>query len=224
MYDVLLLHEMLENDCKIKDYLQLGDYNVVEENPLEDEYESNLQHFDIIVIESNELETCLKVGREVRKKTQVPIIVLSDRDEEWEIIRLFKVGIDDYVVKPCWQGELMARIQARIERYKHLTRPFGIIKVDELEINAFSRRVFLQGREVEMRLKEFEILLYLAQRIDDVVTKEELYEEVWKDNLADGFYNSVAVHVKKIRDKIEADVNNPRYIETVWGIGYRFRS
>lgn len=224
MYNVLLLHEMLESDCRIKDYLQLGNYNVEEKHLTEDEYESKLQHFDIILIESDKLETCLDVGRKVRDKTQVPIIVLSDRDEECEIIRLFQVGIDDYVVKPCWQGELMARIKARIERYRHLTKPFGVIKVNGLEINAFSRRVYLHGQEVELRLKEFEILLYLAQHIDVVVTKEELYEEVWKEALAGAFDNSVAVQVKKLREKIEPNINNPRYIETVWGIGYRFRS
>ena len=128
------------------------------------------------------------------------------------------------MVKPYWQGEFLARIQAHIERYKSLTRPFGMISVDGLEINAFSRRVLLEGKEIELRLKEFDVLLYLAQHMDRAVTKKEIYEEIWKDNLADGFYNTVAVHVKRIRAKIEKDVENPRYIQTVWGIGYQFRS
>jgi len=127
-------------------------------------------------------------------------------------------------VKPYMQGELLARLQGHIERYKSLTRPFGVIKVEDLEINSFSRRVYLNGIEVDLRLKEFEVLLYLAQHMNIVLTKEQIYQTVWKDNLADTFYNTVAVHVMKIRGKIEKDVDNPRYIETVWGVGYRFRA
>lgn len=224
MYSILLLHEMLESDHKMRDYLQLGEYEVVENRFDEDGYMSNLQRFDLVLLQACKLETCLRICEEVRKLAQIPIVVVSDQDDEWEKIRLFQMGIDDYLVEPYWQGELMARMQAHIKRYKRLTRPFGVIKIDELEINAFSRRVLLRGEEVELRLKEFDMLLYLAQHMDEVVTKEELYEAVWRDSLADGFYNSVAVNVKKIRGKIERDIHNPRYIETVWGVGYRFRS
>lgn len=224
MYQVLLLNEMSNNNHRVKEYLSLGGYAIKEQELYEEDVLKDLHCFDLILIESDEVEQCIEVVRRVRCKVQIPIIVLSDRDDEWEKICLFRNGIDDYLVKPYWQGEFLARIHAHIERYKRLTRPFGMIKVDGLEINAFSRRVLLNGKEVELRLKEFDVLLYLAQHMDRAVTKKEIYEEIWKDDLADGFYNTVAVHVKRIRAKIERDVENPRYIQTVWGIGYQFRS
>ncbi len=224
MYNLLLLHESLENSSKLKDYLQLGNCEVTEVELEEDTFICDLRQFHLILLDCGQLNLCLGAIENIRSRTQLPIVVLSDRDDEWEKIRLFQAGIDDFMVRPFGQGELAARIQAHIQRYKRLTRPFGIVRVGALEINAFSRRVFLEGNEVEMRLKEFEVLLYLAQRLDEAVTKEEIYEGVWKDRLADSFYNTVSVHVKKIREKIEKDISNPKYIETVWGVGYRLRS
>ena len=224
MYRILLLHKMPDFQCRVKDYLQLGSCEV-EEKPLTAYKEDDeIRCYDSIIVESDELETCLRVCKDIRKRVQTPIIVLSENEGEWEKIKLFSAGIDDYIVKPYMQGELLARLQGHIERYKSLTRPFGVIKVEDLEINSFSRRVYLNGIEVDLRLKEFEVLLYLAQHMNIVLTKEQIYQTVWKDNLADTFYNTVAVHVMKIRGKIEKDVDNPRYIETVWGVGYRFRA
>lgn len=224
MYNVLLLHEMLESDYKVKEYLSLGGYKICEDMMEGEAYVQRLHGYDLVLLECDEMELCLEVVRKVRLLVQVPIVVLSERDNEWEKISLFQSGIDDYMVKPYWQGEFLARIQAHVERYKRLTRPFGLIQVEDLEINAFSRIVTLKGEEIELRPKEYEVLLYLAQRMNEAITKKEIYEAVWKDDLADGFYNTVAVHVKKIRAKIEKDVDNPRYIQTVWGIGYQFRS
>ena len=224
MYDILLLQEMPEGDSKIKDYLCLGGC-CVNAMPMEElDFHGDSRHFDLIVVECDQLELCIPLVEGIREHMQIPIIILTEQDDEWEKIRLFKLGIDDYIVKPYWQGELLARIQAHIGRYKRLTRPFGMIKVDNLEINAFSRTVMLDGKQVEFRLKEFEVLLFLAQHMDEVVCKQDIYEAIWRDNLADPFYNHVAVQVKKVREKIEKDINNPRFIETVWGVGYRFRS
>lgn len=224
MYRILLLHEMPEYDSCVQDYLQLAGYEVVKELLTERKYESELRCYDLIIFDNSKLETLLKVVKVVRKKVQIPIVVLSEQKEEYEKVKLFPAGIDDYIVKPYGQGEFLARIQAHIERYKRLTKPFGIIRIDNLVINAFSRKVYLKDDEIELRLKEFDVLLYLAKHMNKVVTKQELYEAVWGDNLSDGLYNSVAVHVKKLRGKIEEDINNPRYIETVWGVGYRLRS
>ncbi len=224
MYQILLLNEMSYNNHRVREYLSLGGYAIREQQLDQEDFLKDLHFYDLILIESDEMEQCIAVVKNVRCKVQIPIIVLSERDDEWEKICLFRNGIDDYLVKPYWQGEFLARIQAHIERYKSLTRPFGMIKVDGLEINAFSRRVMLDGEEVELRLKEFDVLLYLAQHMDQAVTKKKIYEEIWKDDLGDDFYNTVAVHVKRIRAKIEKDVENPRYIQTVWGIGYQFRS
>lgn len=224
MCNVLLLHEMLKSDYKVKEYLALGGYTVEEDNLLENDYINHLRHFDLVLIECNKVDLCVEAVGKVRQLVPIPIVVLSERDDEWEKIRLFQSGIDDYLAKPYWQGEFLARIHAHLERYKRLTRPFGIIKVNGLEINAFSRRVIVEGKEVELSLKEFDLLVYLAQHMDRAITKEEIYEAVWKDDLADGFYNTVAVHVKRIRAKIEMDIENPKYIQTVWGVGYILRS
>ncbi len=224
MYRILLLHEIPDYDCRVQDYLQLAGYQVKDALLSERKYESELRRYDMIIIDYVTIDGLMKVVEYIRDKVQIPIIILSEQNDEWEKIKLFRAEIDDYIVKPYSQGEFLARIQAHIERYKRLTKPVGIIRVEDLEINAFSRKVYLREQEVEMRLKEFDVLLYLAKHMDEVVTKQALYEAVWGDGLNDGLYNSVAVHVKKIRGKIENDINNPRYIETVWGVGYRLRS
>ncbi len=224
MYRILLLHEIPEYDCKVQDYLRLAGYEVKDSLLSERKYENELRRYDMILFDYVTLDTLMQVVEYVRDRVQIPIIILSEQNDEWEKIKLFQAEIDDYIVKPYGQGEFLARIQAHIERYKRLTKPVGIIRVEDLEIHAFSRKVYLRGSEVEMRLKEFDVLFYLAKHIDEVVTKQALYEAVWGDGLNDGLYNSVAVHVKKIRNKIEKDISNPRYIETVWGVGYRLRS
>jgi len=224
VYHILFLHEMPEYDCRVQDYLRLAGYEVKEALLSERSYENELRRYDMILFDYVAPDTLMQVVGRIRSKVQIPIIILSEENDEWEKIKLFQAEIDDYIVKPYGQGEFLARIQAHIERYKRLTKPIGIIRVEDLEIHAFSRKVYLNDNEVELRLKEFDVLLYLAKHMDEVVSKQELYEAVWGDGLNDGLYNSVAVHVKKIRGKIEKDINNPRYIETVWGVGYRLRS
>ncbi len=224
MYNVLLLHEANNYDVRVKEYLSLGECHIEIMCLSDRTYLNHLHGVDIVLMDCDDILTCLKSVREIRSHEQFPIVVLSEQDDEWEKIRLFQNGIDDYVVKPYWQGELLARMQAHVERYKRLTRPFGVIRVEDLELNTLSRVVTLDGKEIDLRPKEFEVLLYLTQHMNEVVTKKELYEKVWKEGIADEFYNTVAVHVKKIREKIEKDVTNPRYIQTVWGVGYMLRS
>ncbi|MBE5942453.1 MAG: response regulator transcription factor [Lachnospiraceae bacterium] len=224
MYKVLLLHEKNNYDVRVKEYLALGECYIEVSCMADEEYLTRLHGFDVVLMDCNDIMECLKSVRRIRSYEQFPIVVLSELDDEWEKIRLFQNGIDDYLVKPCWQGELLARVQAHVDRYKRLTKPFGVIKVEELELNTLSRIVTLAGKEIDLRPKEYELLLYLTQHMDEVITKKELYEMVWKDGLADEFYNTVAVHVKKLREKIEKDITNPRYIQTVWGVGYMLRS
>lgn len=224
MYCIFLLHEMQGEYCRTKDYLQLSGCEVTEGDLGGiSRYAESIQEMDLILLSCNYAETGFTACEKLREVTQLPIIVLSENNDEWAKIKMFQSGADDYLVEPFSQGELMARIKAHIIRYKRLTRPFGYIQVRGLEIETISRRVFLDGKEVFMTLKEFDVLLYLAQCPNRVVAKKEIYEAVWKDELGDGYYNSVAVHVKRIRKKIEDDPENPRYIETIWGIGYRFR-
>lgn len=225
LYRIFLLQKMPEEYCRIKDYLQLSGCEVVE--GVFDQishYEEIIGNVDLVLVSCDDAEANFKVCRGIREMTQIPIIVLSKEDDEWVKIKMFQSGADDYLVEPFSQGELIARIQAHIIRYKRLTRPFGYIQVRGLEIEVFSRRVLVDGKEIFMTVKEFDVLLYLAQRPNQAVAKEEVYEAVWQDELGEGYYNSVAVHVKRIRKKIEKDPENPKYIETVWGMGYRFRA
>ena len=225
LYHIFLLHKMPEEYCRIKDYLQLSGCEVTEGGFDQiSRYEKVIEDADLVLISCDDSESNFKVCERIREMTQSPIIILSREDDEWVKIKMFQSGADDYLVEPFSQGELMARIQAHIIRYKRLTRPFGYIQVRGLEIEVFSRRVLVDGKEIVMTVKEFDVLLYLAQRPNQAVTKEEVYEAVWQDELGEGYYNSVAVHIKRIRKKIEEDPENPKYIETVWGMGYRFRA
>lgn len=224
MYYIFLLHEMQGEYCKTKDYLQLSGCEVVEGDLQKvSRYTDIMQDMNLVLLSCDKEDVGFKVCERIREMTQIPIIVMSKNNDEWAKIKMFQSGADDYLVEPFSQGELMARIQAHIMRYKRLTRPFGYIQVRGLEIEAVSRKVLLDGKEVVLTVKEFDVLIYLAQRPNRVVTKNEIYEAVWRDELGDGYYNSVAVHVKRIRKKIEVDPENPQYVETVWGVGYRFR-
>lgn len=223
MYNILLLREQPEGNSRICDYVRLSGYYVMEGNlNAFSECKNILERTDLILLECNKVELYFGACEWIREMTRIPIIVLSECDDEWDKIKMFQSGADDYMVVPYSQAELIARIGAHIERLRRLTRPFAIIEIRDLQINAFNRQVLLKGRTIPMRLKEFDVLFYLAQTPNQVLSKEQIYKTVWKQDLADTYFNTVAVHVKRIREKIEDDVENPKYIETVWGIGYRF--
>lgn len=226
MYHILLLYEAAKEADRVKDYLQLSGCEVVE-GSLEHaaKYRTILYDMDAILLYCDAMKPCYEICGRIRKLTQIPILVLSGEGDEWEKIKMFQAGADDYLVEPILQGEMVARLKTHVERYRRLTRPFGYIEVKGLLIDAFSRRITLNGKEILLRAKEFDILLYLAQRPNKVITKQEIYSMIWEDDVVSGgYYNSVAVHIKRIRQKIEEDPENPKFVETVWGVGYRFRS
>lgn len=225
MYHVFLMYEKLEEKYRISSYLQLSGCKVLEgEVKKAASYEKMILESDLVLIYHGQTEECIQVCEFIRMLTQIPVIIMSKEDDEWVKIRLFQAGIDDYIVEPCPQGELLARIQARINRHKSLVKPFGYIENGELVIDSLDRRVIMRGVEVFMTVKEFDMLLYLARRPNQVITKEEIFSGVWSDELGSGYYNAVAAYVNRLRKKIESDPNNPQYIETVWGVGYRFRN
>ena len=166
-----------------------------------------------------------EICRRVRAQSQVPIIIaLADDIDK---VRGLGLGADDYMTKPFSPSELVARVKGHIQRYQRLVgsrekpRP-EILKVRGLEIDRESRRVWVNGKEVNMTSKEYDLLLFLAEHPDTVFSKDRLFDHVWGMD-AYGDVSTITVHIKHIRDKIELNPDRTQYIETVWGVGYRFR-
>ena len=167
------------------------------------------------------------ICRVVRRELDIPILMVSARLEDVDKIRALGLGADDYIVKPFSPSELAARVKAHIARYERLkggaqTAP-SVLRFGSLEIQPQTHRVFVNGHEVRLAVREFELLLFLAEHPQIVFSKETLYDRVW-DLDAMGSVSTVSVHMNRLREKIEPDPSNPRWLQTVWGAGYRFNS
>lgn len=178
---------------------------------------------DLMLPETDGFEICKKI----RESMDTPIIMVTAKKDEIDKVKGFGLGIDDYVVKPFNPSELVARVSAHIARYKRLTEkaagiPEDTFTVGELTIDKVSRRVFISDKEVTFTHKEFDLLTYLAAHPNVVFSKDALFDKIWGLD-AIGETSTVTVHINRIREKIEDDSSNPKYIETVWGVGYRFK-
>lgn len=225
MYRILLLQDDNPGNKRIKDYLQLSEYHVKEVS-LEDTngLMACIYNQDLVLLCCKNVTSYFSVCARVRSLTDIPIIVLTENNDEWSKIKMFQSGADDYIEEPYRNAELVARLRARIDQYHRLTRSFGYVRVHDLTIAILNRKVYLGEDEVPLTFREFEILSYLAQRPDIVVSKEEIFHAVWKEKYVEAAYNCVASYIKKIRKKIEDGPSGYKYIETVWGVGYRFRT
>ena len=176
---------------------------------------------DLMLPEMDGFEVC----RRLREKTDIPILMVTARREDIDKIRGLGLGADDYIEKPFSPGVLVARVKANLNQYKRLTgreKEPSEISLGGVRINTGTHRVFVDGKEIELKNKEYKLLLFLMLNVDLVFDRETLYEKVWGlDALGDNA--TVAVHINSLREKIEKDPAKPRYIETVWGAGYRFR-
>ena len=166
------------------------------------------------------------VLQRLRKFTNAPVIVVSAKTMVQTKIDLLKLGADDYMTKPFSPSELVARVKAHLSRYERLVNSAqpenDIIEIRGIRIDKTARRVFVNGEEKIFTTKEFDLLTFLAEHPNHVYTKEELFKEIWDmDSIGD--IATVTVHIKKIREKIELDTSKPQYIETIWGVGYRFK-
>jgi len=212
-----------------KDYLEIEGFTVdIESDGCKGLNRLQQEQFDLIILDLmlpglDGFEIC----RRLRKTSAVPIIMISAKTEDMDKIRGLGLGADDYMIKPFSPLELVARVKAHIARYERLSGIRPDIK-DEMDIkglliNKSSRRVFLHEREIFFSSKEFDLLLFLASNPNRVISKEQIYSHIWGEE-AWGDLGTVAVHIRKIREKIENDPSNPQYIETVWGVGYRFNN
>ncbi|WP_418493549.1 response regulator transcription factor [Eshraghiella crossota] len=211
-----------------KDYLELSDYEVDiasdgetgESMALKGDYV--LCILDVMLPGKDGFEIC----KAIRKEKNIPIIMVSAKRDDIDKIRGLGLGADDYITKPFSLSELVARVKAHLARYDRLvasTVPQNdVLEIRGLKIDKTARRVFVNNEEKVFTTKEFDLLLFLASNPNKVFSKDELFRNIW-DMESIGDIATVTVHIKKIREKIEYDTSKPQYIETIWGVGYRFK-
>lgn len=211
-----------------KDYLELSGFEVQIYNNGTDGLSAALSGgFDLVVLDlmlpgTDGFEVC----RRIREKMDIPVIMVSAKKDDIDKIRGLGLGADDYMTKPFSPSELVARVKAHLARYERLLgagqKTNDIIEIRGLKIDKTARRVWVDGTEKIFTTKEFDLLTFLAENPNHVFSKEELFRKVWNmDSVGD--IATVTVHIKKIREKVEYDTSNPQYIETIWGVGYRFK-
>lgn len=166
----------------------------------------------------------MEVCRRLRAESDIPILMVSAKKSDLDKVLGLGLGADDYVTKPFSPAELVARVKSHIRRYAGMSGKrdtVSVLKYGDLEIDSKSYQVSIAGRQINLSAKEFELLQFLAGNPAQVFTREQIFDNVW--GLEEfGDINTVTVHIRKIREKIEADPSNPEYIKTVWGVGYKF--
>lgn len=211
-----------------KDYLELSGFEVEIENQGDVGLKRALsEDFDLFILdlmlpEMDGFEIC----KEIRNHKNTPILMVSAKKDDIDKIRGLGLGADDYMTKPFSPSEMVARVKAHMARYDRLVSSNmpqnDIIEIRGLKIDKTARRVWINAEEKTFTTKEFDLLTFLAENPNHVFTKEELFREIWDmDSIGD--IATVTVHIKKIREKIEFDTAKPQYIETIWGVGYRFK-
>lgn len=223
---------IIEDDESIaeiqKDYLEMSGYSV----DCAYDGESGMQKYlsaqyslvilDLMIPKMSGFEILDKIA----EKKKIPVIIVSARDEELSKIKGLNLGADDYITKPFGMGELLARVNSHIKTYGKFNTAASenrLLEVGNLKIDELDRRVYINGKEVILKQKEFDLLLFLMKNPNRVFSKDELFERVWGfDALSDT--TTVTVHIARIREKIEKNPAKPEYILTVWGSGYRFRN
>ena len=211
-----------------KDYLELSGFEVVVENNGTDGLARALaEDFDMFILDlmlpgTNGFEIC----KQIREQKNTPILMVSAKKDDIDKIRGLGLGADDYITKPFSPSELVARVKAHLARYERLIGSNevknSVIEIRGIRIDKTARRVWVNEEEKQFTTKEFDLLTFLAEHPNHVYTKDELFREIW-DMESIGDIATVTVHIKKIREKVEMDTSKPQYIETIWGVGYRFK-
>ncbi len=228
MSRILIIEDEISIAELEKDYLELSGFEVeIEENGARGLERSLEEDFDLMILDlmlpdMDGFEIC----RRFREVKNTPIIMISAKKEDIDKIRGLGLGADDYVTKPFSPSEMVARVKAHLARYERLIGSGSpeneVLEIRGLKIDRTARRVWVNGEEKNFTTKEFDLLTFLAQNPNHVFTKEELFSNIW-DMESIGDIATVTVHIKKIREKIEYNTAKPQYIETIWGVGYRFK-
>ena len=221
---------IIEDDADIsaieRDYLELSGYEVKIcsdgtsglDAALNDDYDILL--LDLMLPETDGFTIC----RTVREKRDIPILMVTALDKDVDKIRGLGFGADDYIEKPFSPSVLVARVKAHLAQYQRLKpKPDEqpkLLRVGTLTVDTVQRMVFKNGTELQLKNKEYELLLFLMQHAGQVFSREDLYEMIWGlESMGDNI--TVAVHVNRLREKIEDDPSHPKLLQTVWGVGYR---
>ena len=228
MSKILIIEDEIAIAELEKDYLELSGFEVeVENDGMTGLARALTEDFDLYILDlmlpgTDGFEIC----KQIRNRKNTPILMVSAKKDDIDKIRGLGLGADDYVTKPFSPSELVARVKAHLARYERLigsnTIENDIVEIRGIKIDKTARRVWINGEEKQFTTKEFDLLTFLAQNPNHVYTKEELFREIW-DMESIGDIATVTVHIKKIREKIEMDTAKPQYIETIWGVGYRFK-
>lgn len=223
---ILIVDDEIEIGDIIKDYLEAEGFKVY----VAIDGEEGLKYFkkvdpqlvilDIMLPVIDGMEVC----RSIRARSSIPVIMLSAKSSDTDKIISLGLGADDYMIKPFSPGELLARVKAQLRRYMHLSAPINnsdIQSFHNLMIDNKSYSVYVRSKLVNLAAKEFEVLSFMAKHKNQVFTREQLFNQIWGfDEYGD--INTVTVHIRKIREKIEDNPSEPRFIKTVWGVGYKF--
>ena len=211
-----------------KDYLELSGFKVEVANDGQSGISKALKgNYDLFILDLmlpgvDGFDIC----RQIREEKNTPIIMVSAKKDDIDKIRGLGLGADDYMTKPFSPSELVARVKAHLARYERLIgssqQENDVIEIRWIKIDKTARRVWVNEEEKQFTAKEFDLLTFLAENPNHVFTKEELFREIW-DMESIGDIATVTVHIKKIREKIEINTAKPQYIETIWGLGYRFK-
>ncbi|TDB51059.1 MULTISPECIES: response regulator transcription factor [Bacillaceae] len=227
MKKVLIIEDEMDIAELQRDYLEVNGFDSDIASTGEEGLQlANSNKYDLMLIDVmlpgvNGLELC----KELRKKYDIPILMVTARKEDIDKIKGFDRGADDYIVKPFNPNELVARVKAHISRYDRLInreKEQETLQIRGLVIHRDSRKVIINKEEKIFTAKEYDLLLFLAENANRVFSKEHLFDRIWGYNSI-GDITTVTVHIRKIREKIEEDPSNPKFIETVWGVGYRFK-
>ena len=229
MHKVLIIEDDIAIGEVEVDYLEMSGFNaeLITDGKLGLK-KALTEYYDLIIIdlmlpEINGYDIC----KEIRQVKDIPIIMVTAKDEEVNKIRGFGLGIDDYITKPFNPTELITRVKAYINRYEKLSmntkQVQNGLKIRGLEIDLDSHRVMINGEEVELTMKEFDLLVLLASRPDKSFTKDEIFEKIW-GLYSENDYSTIAVHIRRLREKIEFNPSDPQYILTSWGVGYKLKS